>query len=31
MVDARAEARRHTRETGADIPEVTDWAWPPAA
>ncbi len=31
MVDARAEARRHTRETGADISEVTDWSWPPAA
>ncbi len=27
MVDARAEARRHTRETGADLPEITDWAW----
>jgi xylulose-5-phosphate/fructose-6-phosphate phosphoketolase len=30
MVDARAEARRHTRETGADLPEITDWAWAPA-
>ncbi len=29
MVDARAEARRHTRETGADIAEVTDWSWSP--
>ena len=27
MVDARAEARRHTRETGADLPQVTDWVW----
>jgi xylulose-5-phosphate/fructose-6-phosphate phosphoketolase len=27
MVDARAEARRHTRETGADLPSVTGWTW----
>ena len=27
MVDARAEARRYTRETGTDLPEITDWAW----
>jgi xylulose-5-phosphate/fructose-6-phosphate phosphoketolase len=30
MVDARAEARRHTRETGADLPSVTGWSWPAA-
>jgi xylulose-5-phosphate/fructose-6-phosphate phosphoketolase len=29
MVDARNAARRHTRETGADIPVVTDWNWTP--
>jgi xylulose-5-phosphate/fructose-6-phosphate phosphoketolase len=27
MVDARAEARRHTRETGADLRSVTGWTW----
>ena len=27
MVDARNEARSHTRETGADIPAVTEWSW----
>ena len=27
MVDARAEARRYTREHGDDIPAVRDWAW----
>jgi xylulose-5-phosphate/fructose-6-phosphate phosphoketolase len=28
MVDARLKARTWTREHGADIPEVADWAWP---
>ncbi len=28
MVDARLRARTYTREHGADIPEVADWAWP---
>ncbi|WP_084497478.1 phosphoketolase family protein [Nocardia amamiensis] len=28
MVDARWTARAWTREHGADIPEVADWAWP---
>jgi len=27
MVDARAEARRYTREAGADLPSVTGWSW----
>ncbi len=27
MVDARAEARRYTRENGDDMPSVRDWAW----
>ncbi|MDQ1644061.1 MAG: xylulose-5-phosphate/fructose-6-phosphate phosphoketolase [Cryptosporangiaceae bacterium] len=27
MVDARLRARAYTREHGADIPEVQDWAW----
>ena len=27
MVDARAEARRYTREHGDDIPAVRDWTW----
>ncbi|MEO5832985.1 MAG: phosphoketolase family protein [Nakamurella sp.] len=27
MVDARAEARRWTREYGDDVPAVRDWAW----
>jgi len=27
MVDARAAARRYTREHGDDIPAVRDWAW----
>jgi len=27
MVDARAEAKRWTREYGDDIPEVRDWTW----
>ena len=31
MVDARLRARRHTRDHGEDIPEVTDWTWAPAA
>jgi xylulose-5-phosphate/fructose-6-phosphate phosphoketolase len=30
MVDARIAAKRHTRETGDDLPEVADWAWKPA-
>jgi xylulose-5-phosphate/fructose-6-phosphate phosphoketolase len=30
MIDTRARARRHTREHGVDLPEVTDWAWPAA-
>jgi xylulose-5-phosphate/fructose-6-phosphate phosphoketolase len=29
MVDARFRARAYTREHGADIPEVADWAWAP--
>jgi xylulose-5-phosphate/fructose-6-phosphate phosphoketolase len=28
MVDARLRARTFTREHGADIAEVADWAWP---
>ena len=28
MVDARVRARAHTREQGADIPEVAGWTWP---
>jgi xylulose-5-phosphate/fructose-6-phosphate phosphoketolase len=28
MVDERLRARRHTRETGTDLPEVADWTWP---
>ncbi len=27
MVDARAEAKRWTREYGDDIPQVRDWTW----
>ncbi|MDP9254942.1 MAG: phosphoketolase family protein [Actinomycetota bacterium] len=27
MVDARGDARRHTRETGTDLPAVTGWSW----
>ena len=27
MVDARAAARRYTREHGDDIPSVRDWTW----
>jgi xylulose-5-phosphate/fructose-6-phosphate phosphoketolase len=27
MVEARAAARQYTRDHGADIPEVADWAW----
>jgi xylulose-5-phosphate/fructose-6-phosphate phosphoketolase len=27
MVDARAQARRHTRQYGDDIPSVRDWTW----
>jgi hypothetical protein len=29
MVDARDEARRHTRATGEDLPSVATWAWQP--
>jgi len=32
MADARLHARTrtrtHTRETGDDLPEIRDWAWP---
>jgi xylulose-5-phosphate/fructose-6-phosphate phosphoketolase len=28
MVDQRLRARAHTRVTGVDLPEVTDWGWP---
>jgi xylulose-5-phosphate/fructose-6-phosphate phosphoketolase len=28
MVDQRLRARRYTRETGADLPDVRDWTWP---
>jgi xylulose-5-phosphate/fructose-6-phosphate phosphoketolase len=28
MVDARYQARAHTRATGEDHPEVTGWTWP---
>jgi xylulose-5-phosphate/fructose-6-phosphate phosphoketolase len=28
MVDRRVAARAHTRQTGEDIPEVTEWVWP---
>jgi xylulose-5-phosphate/fructose-6-phosphate phosphoketolase len=31
MVDARAEARRYTREHGDDIPAVRDWTWSSAS
>ena len=27
MVDARADARRYTRQYGDDIPSVRDWTW----
>jgi xylulose-5-phosphate/fructose-6-phosphate phosphoketolase len=30
MVDKRLEARAYTREEGEDLPEVANWAWPPA-
>src|SRR5664279_987416 len=30
MVDARAEAKRWTRDHGDDIPSVRDWTWPEA-
>jgi xylulose-5-phosphate/fructose-6-phosphate phosphoketolase len=30
MVDARAAAKRWTREYGDDIPSVRDWTWPDA-
>jgi xylulose-5-phosphate/fructose-6-phosphate phosphoketolase len=29
MVDARLAARDWTREHGEDLPEVTNWTWPP--
>jgi phosphoketolase len=28
MADRRVAARAYTRETGEDLPEVTEWAWP---
>jgi xylulose-5-phosphate/fructose-6-phosphate phosphoketolase len=28
MVDKRAEHRDYVRQTGEDLPEVRDWAWP---
>ena len=28
VMDARAAARRHTREFGIDAPDVTSWTWP---
>jgi len=28
MVDARARARRYTRDVGTDLPEITGWEWP---
>ncbi|GAA2107733.1 phosphoketolase family protein [Actinomadura alba] len=28
MADARLRARAHTREHGADAPEVAEWTWP---
>jgi xylulose-5-phosphate/fructose-6-phosphate phosphoketolase len=28
MADRRVAARAHTRETGEDLPEVTEWVWP---
>ncbi|GAA0709254.1 phosphoketolase family protein [Dactylosporangium roseum] len=28
MVDKRAEHHRYVRETGVDLPEITDWLWP---
>jgi xylulose-5-phosphate/fructose-6-phosphate phosphoketolase len=28
MIDARLAARTYTREHGADIPAVANWAWP---
>jgi xylulose-5-phosphate/fructose-6-phosphate phosphoketolase len=31
MVDARASARIHTRQTGEDPPEVSGWTWQPEA
>jgi xylulose-5-phosphate/fructose-6-phosphate phosphoketolase len=27
LIDERAAARRHTRETGADLPAVSGWEW----
>jgi xylulose-5-phosphate/fructose-6-phosphate phosphoketolase len=30
MVDKRAVHRAHTRRTGEDLPEVSDWTWPAA-
>ncbi|MGD9695365.1 MAG: phosphoketolase [Thermoleophilia bacterium] len=30
MQDARLAARAHTRETGEDMAEIRDWAWPAA-
>jgi xylulose-5-phosphate/fructose-6-phosphate phosphoketolase len=28
MVDERLRHRAYTRETGDDMPDVRDWAWP---
>jgi xylulose-5-phosphate/fructose-6-phosphate phosphoketolase len=28
MVDSRLRARMHTREHGADMPEIAGWTWP---
>ncbi len=30
LFDMRLEARRYTREHGADMPEVDGWVWPDA-
>jgi xylulose-5-phosphate/fructose-6-phosphate phosphoketolase len=30
MVDKRAVHRAHTRRTGEDLSEVSDWTWPAA-
>jgi xylulose-5-phosphate/fructose-6-phosphate phosphoketolase len=29
MVDKRLEHHRYVRQTGEDLPEIRDWAWPP--
>jgi xylulose-5-phosphate/fructose-6-phosphate phosphoketolase len=28
MVDKRAEHHAYVRETGVDLPEITNWRWP---